>query len=315
MTKLVLDVRSALQVVRLSLRMVTPLICSLGLSSPGSAQTRTPAKSDPALRFLPMERSVFQQIRDPNEDDTPGALKYGGYLWRDVNVTQRSYRAVERKIGGATVETIKHSPAYPYVVKDFYGTFRAVAAGPENYRRSMENADLVSGTVSEENGQWRFTNWTTGDSAASGTICLFVKPKGEGAIGGIVGWYDRENGWIRTVMIRFDQLDGIPVELIDEYLKKYPSFVKESDFHGATWVADDVHKWVHLLQLHKSDKVMFGMALGRLAAYDTNLFGVDPKSLDTDDTAMFEKAIQDMKLDAERWLQNRATQNRQKKGD
>lgn len=310
MTKLVLDVRSASQVVRLTLRTVVLFICSLGLSPPVSAQTQTAGKSDPALRFPPMEHSVFQQIRDPNEDDTPGALKYGGYLWRDVNVTQRSYRAVERKIGGAAVETIKHSSAYPYVIRDFFGTFRAVAAGPENYRHSKENTEIVNGAVSEANGQWRFMNWTTGDSATSGNICLFVKPKGEGTIGGIVGWYVRENGWIKTVMIRFDQLGGIPVELIDEYLKKYPSFVKESDFHGETWVGDDIQKWIHLLQLHKSDKVMFGMALGRLAAYDTNLFGVDPKRLNTDDNAMFEKVIQDVKLGAEGWLQSRATENR-----
>jgi len=307
------------EVIRLSCRITGWFLFQFLILSPlVSSQVRAAQKSDPVSKILPLEHGTFEQMGKPHEDDTPGVLKYGGYLWRDVHVTTLYYRVAERKIGGAQVETIDHAHDYPYVIHDFFGTFRKVGT---RTRTPPHNIDVVNGFVNEDEWMWRFLDWASDENRVTGNICVTVIQKGDGVFGGTVGWYSRGDDGIRTVLIGYDQVDGVPFQLINEYLKKYPSSVKESDFHGETWVADDVHKWIHLLQLHKSDKMMFEMALGHLAAYDKRFFGdrdaflTAQAAVRAGDTTTVEKVVQDLKLDAERWLQNRATKNRQKKGD
>ncbi len=288
-----------------------PLVFLIYLSSPIHAQSEVDANRFPAARTLPMERRPFEQIREPNVDDSSGVLKYGGYLWRDVNVTQRNHRAVGKNIGGATVELIMHKSAYPYVIKDFYGTFRVAAGGPKNQLKPKDNIKLIGGVGSETNGDWRFMNWATADGAAKGMVCLYLEAKGDAVFGGIAGWYYRENERLNTLMIRFDQLDGVPVQLIDDYLKKYPSSLVQDDFHGESWVADDVHKWLHLTQLHKSDRMMFELSLGRLAAYDREIFGARDAfmaavaGMRAEDMAAVDQTIETIRAKAEQWLLDR----------
>jgi len=268
----------------------------------------------PMVGPLPIEGRSFEQTREASSDDTPGVLKFGGYGWRDIAVERRDYRALERKFGGADVEIIEHSTAYPYVVKDFFGTFRTAASGDPSKRRK-EDTSISTGRVDEGKGEWWFNNWKTGNRGMAGTICVSVSRKGDGVYGGIVGWYTRSGEEITTVMIRFDQLDGIPVKLIDEYLGRHPSSVTEEDFAGETWVADDVRKWAHLLRLQKSDREMFQIAAGRLAEYDRRLFGVDAAQLESEDPAVFNAAIDALNAGLERWLREREAKKRQEKDE
>ena len=93
------------------IELTTPWLCStvlttLLLASSHSLASDPPKHtSEPTGSSVPREARRFELTVGPIEDDTPGALAGGGYLWRDILVVKRSYRAVGRKIGGATVET------------------------------------------------------------------------------------------------------------------------------------------------------------------------------------------------------------------
>jgi hypothetical protein len=257
----------------------------------------------------PLEPSSFELKLGPIGDDTPGVLKYGWYLWKNVMVSQHSYRAADRQKGGALVEIVRHDVDYPYVIKDFFGTFRAAAAGHKNYLKTLENTSVIRSMVQEANGQWKFVDWTTEDGDVSGKVCLFLTPEEETAFGGIAGWYRRADSHITTVMIRFSKLRGVPRQLVDKYLKEYSSSVGEEDFHGDTWVADDVRKLIHLLELRNVDRAIRQVSWVRLKAYDSEVFGVEPAGLESPDPDVFQRTIQDLKTRAERWLQNREREN------
>jgi len=273
----------------------------LWLGSPTVYPALVAAADITAVAGIPVEPSKFELIRPPNEDDTPGALIGGGYCWSDVNVVQRSHKAVDRQFGGATVETITHAGTYSYVIHDFFGTFR----GAGLRRPPAEDVEVVQDVVKEGEAFWRFVDWRSSDGIERGKICIIVGRKKEGTLAGNVGWYSRDSQGIKTVMVLFDNLDGVPAQLIDEFLKQYPSSVKEEDFHGRTWVAEDVRKWVHLLGLLHGDRDRSGFALNRLSAYDSNLFGVDRAKINSRDGAVFEEAMDDLRDRAERWLAER----------
>lgn len=300
--------RSALASARhiLSLGGLLTLVCSPALAIDPVASSRA--------HGLPIEQRSFDQARDPVEDDTPGVLKYGAYCWRDVLVTKTSYRAVGRRIGGASVETVDHPPEYPYVVHDFFGTFRG--ANFEFTRgKHLPDARLDDGGVVEADHQWRFVDWTVSGSAVSAKMCVMLVSKGEGAYGGIAGWYRWDDSRISTVMVRFDQLDGLPVSLIDDLVKRFPSSVEEADFHGETWVADDVRKWVHLVELHQSDREALQLALSRIATYGRDLVGADAEELTSDDPSVFNAAVEALKRRADKWLAAREASKRGETGD
>ena len=103
------------------------------------------------------------------------------------------------------------------------------------------------------------------EGACLAEVCIPI-PKGKEAYGGLVGWYRKHGDQLETVMIRFDNLDGIPVKLIDKLFAEYPGFGRETDFQGESWVADDVRKWVQLVRLYESDRTLMQMALGRVTA-------------------------------------------------
>lgn len=255
---------------------------------------------------LPKEQRAFELKREPNKDDTPGLLKNGGYWWRDVNVTQWSHRCIGKKSGGATVETITHSNSYPYVLHDFFGTF----LGSRMRDKPLSELEVKPGEVREGDGSWNFVNWNSADGVASGKICVILVAKENGSYGGNVGWYRREGDRINTVMIFFDNLDGVPVQLIDKFLKDHPSTVTEQDFHGNGWVADDIRKWVNLLRLHKHDREMFSVAALRLRVYDRELFGVDAARLESDDPTTFDAALDAVSEGVEQWIKIRDARKR-----
>jgi hypothetical protein len=287
-------------------------IWSLIVSPCSSAQTPVSVVYD-----LPIERRAFEQIGKPIEDDTPGALSGGGYCWRDVLVTSRSYRAIGRELGGATVEVIHHASSYPYVVRDFFGMYRG--ANVRN-ARARTNVSLVDGVVDEGNRQWRFIGWTASDGSISGTICSTGRRKANGDYAGNVGWYHREGDRITTVVFFFSRLDGVPYQLVDKYLKKYPSSTSQADFHGETWVADDVQKWLHLLELTKEDRVLFNIALVRLASYDPEMFDARDTFMSAAtqvrarDLVAIDETIAILRAQATAWLAGRAERS-ETKGD
>lgn len=285
-------------------------LASPAISSVVDAQGPPKPRPDPS--GLPIEHSLFELTFEPVTDDTPGGLKYGGYSWRDVLVTKRYYGARGREIGGAQVEIVHHPDQYPYVLHDFFATFRTIASGGKRPPRS--NVVTIDGRVDEGQGHWQFTAWTLNGSETQHTICTCIRPrKDRTANEGLVGWYARHKDRLTTVLIRFSNLDGAPEMLINEFLEKYASSVAESDFHGETWVSDDVQKWVELAKLQKSDRTMFTHALLRLRAYDDNFFGVDPTRFDPDDPAQLDAALKDLKEHAERWLVARDAKKDQEK--
>jgi len=289
------------------------MTCFAVLTLTATAQEVRSGSKTVSARSLPIEESAFELKRDPHDDDTPGILAQGGYLTRRVAVKQSDYRASDRERGGAIVEIVSHAPHYPYAVKDFFGTFRSVAT--KEPRGVKSDVGVVNGVVNEGENHWTFVAWPS-LASTEGVICsVLITKKDIGPYEGLVGWYSRSGDMVNTVMIRFTNVSGLPAKLVDDFLSKYPSSVALSDFGGETWVAEDVLKWVRLVRLYKADRMLMQMALGRLAAYDHNLFGVDPKRIEAADPAVFEEAIKALEQRAEQWLGEREAKKREGRGE
>ncbi|MBN4058922.1 hypothetical protein JYU10_00465 [bacterium AH-315-J04] len=260
------------------------------------------------MKQVPIDHQGFTANSKTYEDDTPGRLKYGGYWWRDVHHSKRIFSAKDSNKGTAFVEIVDHAPEYKYVVHDFFGTYRRVRIGAGTPPTEISTVD---GIVDEGDWMWQFLEWANDGNSAISTICVSFVPMEGGVFGGTVGWYHRGADGIKTILFGFSGLDGVPRQLIDKYLNKYPSSVRMSDFHGETWVADDVHKWLHLTQLHKSDRMMFEASLGRLAAYDRDIFGARDAfmaavaGMRAEDMAAVDQAIETIRVKAEQWLVDR----------
>jgi len=68
--------------------------------------------------------------------------------------------------------------------------------------------------------------------------------------------------------MRFTNLEGIPKQLLDEFLTQYPSAVDKSTFIPADWVDDDLKKWAQILREEHDSKVILDIAARNLWQYE-----------------------------------------------
>lgn len=225
------------------------------------------ADQDPQ-KPLPVDRSEFTLRWPAINNSGPGILAFGGYLGRDTEHREEDYLSSNEQHGDADVDVVLHPRAYAHVVHDFFGTFRAAAHGEGMV--PLTSPSVVNGVVDEETGQWQFSDWPE-KGEKTNKLCYTAGPKRK-AKDGIVGWYSRSDDRITTIMIRFSGLKGVPVQLIEKYLAKYPSSVTTDDFPGPRWVEQDVHKYIDLLRTQQSDGGLFRLVLGRLHRLDREAF-------------------------------------------
>jgi len=204
----------------------------------------------------------------PKTDDGPGILYYGGYLSRNVTVTEEKYRCVEDDLARCDVQIVHHPEGYHHVLHDFFGTFRMSAL---DAKVPKTNRAAVNGVVDEGPRTWQFVDLAD-ENGKQWKICDTFVPKSDG-IHGFAGWYSIKDGRITTVMVRFSRVKGIPVQVVNKYLAQYPSSVAIEDYHGERWVEEDLRKYIDLIRTQQADSGLFRSALGRLQRFDPEGFG------------------------------------------
>lgn len=202
-------------------------------------------------------------LRSPGKNlDEPGIIKYGGYCTSSSGLMRYSYRGDS---GDATVEVVEHPPKYAYVTHDFIGTFFFI--------RQEESKELEKG-ARREVGPVQFVEWDIEEQGESPHLLCLVASSVDAAHFGLVGWFSHSGDEVVTVMIRFSTRGGVPRAVIDEYLRKHPSSIRGTVPTLDAWHADDIRKWVTLLQARANDDAILSVASKHLRYHDREDFGL-----------------------------------------
>lgn len=184
----------------------------------------------------------------------------GGYCQIGAREKEYKYRvAPETGKGGVIVEVVEHPRDYAHVAHDLVGALRLAANGGPfpglpPHEDSIEGIELID---------WRCRHALESQSIALATNAANQK-------GGVVAWHTNSmdtNGLV-TVVMRFTNLEGIPKQLLDEFLTQYPSAVDKSTFIPADWVDDDLKKWAQILREEHDSKVILDIAARNLWQYE-----------------------------------------------
>jgi hypothetical protein len=193
-----------------------------------------------------------------------GWLKYGGYQGRGAKGIHSTYHSVDNTME-VEVEVTVHPAEYRYVSHDFYGAFRA----------TVEYLKVQSGEPEQVS---RFLDWTQAGGHRSGVICasLYSDPRrGKNSYIGVVGWYHLAEENMTTVVMKFSHLSGFPGKLIESHLAKFPSSVVSDDPQYTNWQANDIEKWINLLQAKEQDGAFLDSATTYfMQHYEKRAFGL-----------------------------------------
>lgn len=275
-----------------------------------AAAQDNPPLSHAQSHTIAVDESQFELRSPTREDDTPGILQYGGYAERHVTVRQSRYRG---DTGDATVEVVEHPPKYPYAKHDFLGTFFHGYQEEKN-KKGQDAGEIVIPI--------EYIDWRTVAPAKSHSICVLMSMYSNGMFYGIAGWFTESDKGITTVMLRFSGRAGLPRAVIDEYLKKYPSSISRTAPAPSfeSWQADDIAKWITLLQTKSDEDVILSVGSTHLRQYEPGAFGVfEAWNKRSDSNALaqeIDKSIERMKAwVAEREAKKRAGGGRKHDGE
>ncbi len=230
------------------------------------------ARAEPQpMSSVKLDERQFQIHWGPGEDDTPGALKYGGYCHRDVAVTKTRYRVEGPYSGEASVEVVHHDAGYRYALHDLLGYVRALAgySPPGDPLARATNGDEEAAKPEE---RAKFVDWTESPGAV-GRIVVCVQSENPTEFA--AAWFSEVGGKQTTIIIRCEDLPGWPVSLIDKYLAEYPSTLTSDEPWLTDWAAADLAKWVDLLRSRRHDEIVLQAATFQLREYkDQQAFGI-----------------------------------------
>lgn len=102
-------------------------------------------------------------------------------------------------------------------IRDFYRVFRQTE---RNRKYSFREED-------KNHPGMRFVDWVSKEGDACGVVCF--EPGKDGDASGIAAWYYVDEIETTCVQVFYHDLKGIPREVVDEYLTKYPSDVTHDD--------------------------------------------------------------------------------------
>ncbi|NOT00001.1 MAG: hypothetical protein HOP29_05185 [Phycisphaerales bacterium] len=204
------------------------------------------------------DASSFREAETPGWEADAGFMRNGGYCGPPVQAQRFKYRPEDASRGEAIVDVVQHAADYTFAVHDFFGTFDA-------FLRDDDPADST----------FRFVRWSRIGGTA--VVCDARRPDGD-RLRGLIGWFREAPGGVVTVLIGYEDLDGPPAMLVDDYLKLHPSTVV-ADTASSTaffdrWRTDDVSKWIAVLEARGDEDGTLRRAAARLRRYDGTAFGM-----------------------------------------
>ncbi len=210
-------------------------------------------------------------------------MQSAGYCGRDAVRHVEFYEVEKAGVAQATAEVVVHSPDYAYAVHDLLGTFRAAWLKNES-RRGHRPTDT------------EFVEFITWPGSPEGKPITLLRAPDEafqpGRGLGAVAWYREDRGRITTVIVYYEGLTGLPVRVIDAKLAEFPSDVEPNYPRPANWQANDLQKWLSILQTEPYDTPPHRRALAGLRQHDRAAFGLLEASMKRNDAEAYAEAVE-----------------------
>ncbi len=260
-------------------------ICVLALASILAAGITLRLGAEP-ISTVRLDQRPFQLLWGAREDDTPGALKFGAYCNRGAALTKTHYRCRDSASGEATVEVVRHDLAYSYVVHDLYGFLQAASAHPSRMPPQPRQSE---GSSKDVEGRIKLIDWPI-KGGREGQQVWCVRNQDEQTGQGVVAWYSERAEQHTTVVIRYEDLPGIPVNVVNDYLAEYPSALATVQTQVQNWEANDLQKWMHVLRA--DDKSAHQLAWLHLQRYDRASFGLLEASSKRNEPEAYAEAVE-----------------------
>ncbi len=260
------------------------VLFAVAVSSTSADQHAPPdaGKGEPG-DALPLDRRPLELSRRPGEDTSSGQLGAGGYCGRGAKRRKEYYELEKDGAVQATAEIVVHSPDYAYVVHDLLGTFRAA------WLKHMSRR--VHGPADSQ-----FLEFITWPGSSDGKQMILLRMPDEtfqpGRGLGAVAWYREDQARVTTVFVYYEGLTGLPVGVIDAKLAEFPSDVKLNDPRVANWQANDLQKWVTMLQTKRYDDASHTYALVALRQYDPAAFGLLEARMKRNDAEAYAEVVE-----------------------
>jgi hypothetical protein len=221
---------------------------------------------------------VFQRQAGPvASHGVTGVLesRSGSYV-RDAQLVRNSFELADGSKGGVSVEIVTFPKGYRYAPHDLFGSLSRT--GEHDKKRA--EADIV-----------QCPEWKYADHSKGGTVC-YAQSIGNQRHDGVVAWFrgNADEGFV-TLRIGYSNLDGLPGQVIDEYMREYPSTVPAQPTWHVDWETKDLEKWTEVLRANKDDLVMLQAGAAYLTRYEKRSFGLLDALKKRDDAAAFSQAL------------------------
>lgn len=205
---------------------------------------------------ISVDTRSFELHFQRDREGSVGVLSSGGYCHVGAKEKKYKYRVVAAHPKDVMVEIVTHPADYDYVVHDLVGALQFIANGGS---RRGSNGDT---------GNIDFVSWKVVEDAQNQTIAVVRSastPKG-----GMVAWFfqSTESNRLVTVVVSYMELEGLPKQLIDEFLTQYPSTVDKDTFLPADWVDDDLKKWAQILRNEQTSEILLSIAARNIWPYE-----------------------------------------------
>jgi hypothetical protein len=253
------------------------LILSVGQAKGQNAQ-------DTALP-LKIDRAAFQRQAGPvaSEGITGVLASRSGSYVRGAQLVCNSFALSGGSKGGVSVELVTFPKGYRYAPHDLFGSLSRTDV---QAKKRLGPSNVTPGTDSVQCVEWEYTDHTKG-----GTVC-YAQVAVDQKHDGVVAWFkgNADEGFV-TVRIGYSNLDGLPGQVTDEYLREHPSDVPAQPTWHVDWETKDLEKWTDVLKANKDDLVMLQAGAAYLTRYEKRAFGLLDALKKRDDAAAFSQAL------------------------
>jgi len=258
-------------------------MCVTAITSVFALQAFGQSSEKPETRFA-IIRKDFQRVYGPiKSEGVTGFEEYGSYA-RAATLVREAFSMVGSEESIAEIQVATFPKGYRYAAHDAFGSLLLTAA----YDEKLSGPGDLSLAVSKV----RCTQWDFADGTKGGTICYVHKAtSGIGPTGSVRWVGEVPEGGVVSVGIGYRNLMGLPGQLIDKYLREYPSNVPENPTWHIDWETKDLEKWAELARTYKDDVTMLQAGAAYLTRYDKRSFGLLDALRQRDDAVAFSRAL------------------------
>jgi hypothetical protein len=288
-----------------SIRRVVTLLSVLGtiitvFQEPVVAQT----SEDTQVIAPEIIRNGVRRVSGPiTKEGVTGAEECGSYV-ADATLLRETYGFDSINEGVAVVQVVTFPKRYRYAPHDAFCSLLRTAAYDE---KLSGPGDLSVAALKVRCTQWEFADGTKG-----GTICYVHKAASGIGPTGSVRWIagTPERGLV-SVGIGYRNLTGLPGQVIDKYLREYPSSVPENPTWHIDWETKDLEKWAEMLRASKDELRMLQVGAAYLTRYNSRSFGLLDALRKRDDAVAFSESLDEVVERISRVVAERKAESRE----